>query len=52
MLLGGFLFGWEMFSLFLSRVDVLTLEGVLGPRPYRTKQHQNNSPAVLSVKRV
>lgn len=52
MLLGVFLFGWEMFSLFLSRAKVLTLEGVLRPRPCRTKQHQNNnSPAVLSVKK-
>lgn len=42
MLLGVFLFGWEMFSLFLSRVKVFTLPGVLRPRPYRTKQRQNN----------
>lgn len=52
MLLGVFLFGWEMFSLFLSRVNVLTLPGVLRPRPYRTQQHHNNiSPAVSSLKK-
>lgn len=38
-LLGVFLFRWEMFSLFLYRAcGVLALPGVLRPRPYQTKQ--------------
>lgn len=38
-LLGVFLFRWEMFSLFLFRAcGVLALPGVLRPRPYQTKQ--------------